>query len=353
MNEFENGLEEKWDFDFNAPSESEVDVSKLDNLLKDGDTLIFYGGEPLVNFSKMKEIIDFFENSDKKINFCMQTNVKLLKIAGYEYLKKLSKILVSIDGNKERTDFNRGKNTYDLVLKNLENLRASGYKGEIVARMTISFSDVYEQVKHILGLVEKGIFDSVHWQLDAGFYKTDFDFDKFSKFVEEYNESISKLVDFWVSEMESGKVLKFYPFLGLFENLYYDKKTKLMCGSGYANYTITTDGKIAACPIMNNVKNFYAGDLDSFESLDNLKKFNVGEPCTSCEYLDVCGGRCLYSNQAKLWPSEGEELICKTIIHLIESLKEKTPEIKKIISSGVVSEKDFEYEKYFGPEIIP
>ena len=61
----------------------------------------------------------------------------------------------------------------------------------------------------------------------------------------------------------------------------------------------------------------------------------------------------MYSNYGKLWPEEGEKLICSTIIHLIESIKKKVPEIKKLIEKGIISEKDFEYEKYFGPEIIP
>jgi putative peptide-modifying radical SAM enzyme len=352
MQEFDNGLDKKWDFDFDVPADSKVSVDKLCRFLKEGDTLIFYGGEPLVNFSKMKEIIDAVENhfGDGKINFRMQTNAKLLNIVPIKYMKKISKILVSIDGDEEITDFNRGKGTYNLVLKNLEGLRNEGYDGEIVARMTISFPDIFNQVKHIINLVEKGIFNSVHWQLDAGFYKFDFDREKFSKFVESYNKEILGLLDYWVNYMKTtGKVLKIYPFLGIFENIYYGKKTRLMCGSGYANYTITTDGKITACPIMNNVRNFYAGDLDS----TNLKEFSVSEPCISCSYFNFCGGRCLYSNQAKLWPPEGEDLICKTIKFLIDSIKEKIPEIKNLISEGVVSENDFEYERYFGPEIIP
>ena len=114
---------------------------------------------------------------------------------------------------------------------------------------------------------------------------------------------------------------------------------------------------------MNNITDFYCGDLKSKPS--ELKKIDVIEPCTSCTYLDVCGGRCLYANHAKLWPAKGEKLICKTIIHLIETIKNKIPEIKKLIdtaqctpkclNSGArpIKESDFKYEKYFGPEIIP
>jgi hypothetical protein len=69
--------------------------------------------------------------------------------------------------------------------------------------------------------------------------------------------------------------------------------------------------------------------------------------------LNICGGRCLYSNYAKLWPPEGEKLICKTIIHLIESIKERINEITEVIKKNIVKEIDFSYEKYFGPEIVP
>jgi putative peptide-modifying radical SAM enzyme len=347
MNEFENGLDKKWKFDFSAPCDSEVSVEKLKKFLNAGDTIIFYGGEPLVNFKKMKEIMDGLQNSGLK--FCIQTNGKLLNEIPYEYIKKMDKMLVSIDGDKKRTDYNKGKGTYDAVVGNLRELREKGFQNEIVARMTISpeFSDLYEQVNHLTSL---GIFDSIHWQIDAGFYKNDFDEKKFSEFADKYNSSVEKLIGFWIEKMKKGKVLRLYPFMGILNRLMgWDKETRMHCGSGYANYTITTDGKITSCPIMNNVAEFYAGNLES----EKLKQFDLDEPCDSCDYKNICGGRCLYWNKAKLWPEEGDKLICKTIIFLIEKLKNKIPEIKKLISSGKISEKNFEYEKYFGPEIIP
>jgi radical SAM protein with 4Fe4S-binding SPASM domain len=218
--------------------------------------------------------------------------------------------------------------------------------------MTLSFPNVFEQVKHIFGLIEKGIFSSVHWQIDAGFYKFDFNEKNFKLFVREYNKSINMLLGFWIEYMKKNKtVLKLYPFLGIFESLYYNRPTKLQCGSGYANYTILTNGKIVACPIMSGIKNFYCGDLKNPN--EKLKEIYVKEPCTSCKYSRVCGGRCLYSNYAKLWPEKGQKLICKTIIHLIRKMKTKIPEIKKLINKGIISKKDFEFERYFGPEIIP
>jgi len=344
--EFDNGLDKKFKFDFSEPDRTAINIAKLkDFLAKDKDAvLVFYGGEPLLEAELIKKIVD-----EIKVPFRMQTNGKLLDKLPISYLKKIERILVSIDGDKERTDYNRGIGTYVKVIENLTNARKQGYKGEIVARMTLAeFPDIFEQVKNIL---KTKLFDSVHWQLDAGFYKFDFNEKEFRRFTKEYNKNISKLLDFWLLEMQKGKVLKFYPFLAIADSLLRGEKTLLRCGAGHSGYAISTTGKIVACPIMNSICDFQAGTIEN--KPEELKKFSISGECEKCSYLDLCGGRCLYWNKAELWPKKGNELICSTIKHLIDEIKKRLSEIKKLISEGKIKIEDFEYEKYFGPEIIP
>jgi uncharacterized protein len=335
MKEFENGLEEKWDYDSEAPFDSEVSVEKLKAFLKPEDTLIFYGGEPLVRIEKMKEIMD---NVD--CHFCIQTNGMFLDKVPLEYLNRLDKMLVSIDGTRERDVEGKGVLHYDKVVENLRKIRAEGYAGEIVARMVVSKSDLFEQVMAILNL---DLFDSVHWQIDAGFYKNDFDLEKFKKFVLEYNSSIDKLLDWWFSKIKKKKVIKLYPFLGVLNRVKgWDSETRLPCGAGFANFTINTKGDLSACPIMNSVKNFYCGNMEKGVE----KEIDCGNWCVDCDYLNICGGRCLYWKEANLWPKEGNELICSTIKHLIEGIRSRGESLE-------LDKEKFEFEKYFGPEIIP
>jgi uncharacterized protein len=344
--EFDNELDKKFKFDFSSPEKSIVDIKKLKSFIeKDKDAVIvFYGGEPLLEIEKIKEIIN-----NINVPFRMQTNAKLLDQLPKQYVNKITKILVSLDGTKQRTDENRGEGTYDLVMKNIQLIKQNGYKGEIIARMCISqdFPDIYEQV---ISLIKVG-FTSIHWQLDAGFYKFDFNEKEFSKFVKDYNKSISKLITYWINEIKKSNVLKLYPFLAIINSLLKNKPTKLRCGAGQTGYAITTDGKVVACPIMNCIEDFKAGNLSTDPK--NLKKFDVKGKCKDCNYKDLCGGRCLYWNYAELWPEQGNELICSTIKHLIDELKSQMPTIKQLIKNKTISEKDFEYEKYFGPEIIP
>jgi len=345
MQEFDNGLGERFRFDFNEPCVSNVEVARLKKFLSQDKeaVLVFYGGEPLLQIDKIKEIMD---NID--IPFRMQTNGILLDKLPPEYMDKISKILVSIDGGKERTTRNRGKGTYEKVMKNLQFIKENGYKGEIVARMTIAQDcpDLYEQV---ISLVDSG-FTSVHWQLDAGFYKEDFDEKKIKKFFEDYNKSVSRLLEYWIKELESGRVLKFYPFLAIVDSLIKEDPTKIRCGAGHAGYAISTSGKVVACPIMNNIEDFKAGTLET--SPKKLKKFDIKE-CSACDIKDLCGGRCMYWRKATLWPKEGDEIICDSIRFYIGKIKTFLPRIKEAITKKIISEKDFEYEKYFGPEIIP
>jgi putative peptide-modifying radical SAM enzyme len=313
--------------------------------------LVFYGGEPLLQLDRIKELIDGL-NDIKNIQFRMQTNGKLLDHLEMKYLNKIGKILVSIDGTKERTDFNKCNGTYAKVIRNLKKIRKEGYNGEIVARMCVSEkSDIYKQIMHLKKLIEEGLFDSIHWQLDVGFYSCDYDYKKVKNFLVEYNEEITKLVSWWINEMKKGTVWKLYPFLGICENLLINGKTQLMCGAGHSGYTITTDGNLVACPIMGCMPDFYCGDLESDPK--TLKKIHVGGRCENCEYLGNCGGRCLYVNSVGLWPEEGLDLVCESVKHLIDDLKFHLTEIKLLIEKGVISEKDFFYEKYFGPEIVP
>ncbi|KYC52179.1 MAG: molybdenum cofactor biosynthesis protein A [Candidatus Methanofastidiosum methylothiophilum] len=346
MNDFDTDIEKKVTLDLSAPESSEIDIGKLKKFISKDENavIIFYGGEPLLQINKIMKIIDNIE-----VPYRMQTNGKLLDKIPIHYLNKIEKILVSIDGDKERTDFNRGKGTYNLLMKNISEIKEKGYSGEIIARMTLSpeSPDILEQVLH---LIDSG-FTSIHWQIDAGFYNHDYDKEKFSFFVNEYNSSITKLIEFWMYQVNHKKVLKLYPFIGIVDSLLKGEKTLLRCGAGHSGYAIRTDGKLTACPIMTWIEDFVSGNLDSDPK--EIKKFPILGSCNNCGIKDICGGRCLYWNYLKLWPEEGNELICDTIKHLVTQLNIKIPEIKELIKKGVISNKDFEYEKYFGPEIIP
>ncbi len=340
--------------DYSIPSRINYDVQTLKRFIeKDPEAgIIFYGGEPLLCIDEIEKIMD----SIRAKHFIIQTNGLYLDKIKPEYLERFSTIFVSIDGDEELTDYYRGRGVYRKIIENLRSLRRRGFKGEVIARMTVmEETDIYRQVLWLLNNPEYRFF-SVHWQIDAGFWRSDIPerISKFRKWIKEsYNPGIRRLIRFWIEQMEkTGRVLRIYPFLAIMDSLLKGEKSLLRCGSGWANYSIQTDGHIIPCPIMNGMQDFYLGHISEANPL-KLKKIYVGEPCVSCSIYHECGGRCLYANLTKRWPSEAYNLVCRTVKNLIGSLKIWLPKVKNLMSIGKISQSSFKYVKYNSCEVIP
>ncbi len=338
--------------DYSVPAEINYHIELLKKFCeKDPEpVLIFYGGEPMLCIGKMKQIMDRVQAKQ----FVIQTNGLHLNKLEPEYVNRLSTIFVSLDGDEKLTDFYRGKGVHRRVIENVKSIKRNGFKGEIIARMTVmEETDIYESVKWLLNNPEHS-FSSVHWQLDAGFWKNDFSKRNFAEWVEEnYNLQINRLVEFWVQFMEmEGRVLRLYPFLGVMQSLLTEEDSLVRCGSGWSNYSIQTDGHIIPCPAMSGMRDYYLGHVQDSHPL-RLKRVYVGQPCATCEILRECGGRCLYANITKRWSNEAYSLVCKTVKNLIESLKSTLPRVKRLIEDERIRLSDFEHTKYNSCEIIP
>jgi uncharacterized protein len=341
-----------FDVDYSVPNEINYDIKLLKSFFEKDEepVVIFYGGEPMLCIDKIKQIMDTVPAK----HFVIQTNGLHLNRLEPEYLNRFSAIFVSLDGDEKLTDFYRGKGVYQRVIENIKLISRNGFEGELIARMTVmEETNIYECVRWLLNNSDYS-FSSIHWQLDAGFWKTDFAKRPFAEWVNEnYNPQIRRLVDFWVRVMEKkGKVLRLYPFLGVMNSLLSEEKSLLRCGSGWANYSIQTDGWIIPCPVMNGMKDYYLGSIKDSHPL-HLERVYVEHPCLRCEILDECGGRCLYANVTKRWSNEAYSIVCKSVKNLVESLTAIMPQVEKIIDDRRVKPSDFEHMKYNSCEIIP
>ena len=338
--------------DYDIPDKISYDIEVLSKFMKKDPepVLIFYGGEPMLCIDKIKHIMD--EVPAKKFN--IQTNGLHLNKLDPKYMNRLTTVFVSIDGTEKLTDHYRGEGVYRRVMDNIESVRKNGFDGEITARMTLmEETDIYQNITWLLDNPDYS-FSSIHWQLDAGFWKNDFHKRNFAEWVENnYNPNIRRLIDFWVDKMETEKkVLRLYPLLGVTQSILLKEDSPLRCGSGWANYSIQTDGHIIPCPAMSGMRNYYIGHIQNSHPLQ-LKHVYVKQPCSDCKILRDCGGRCLYANITKRWDNEAYGLVCRTVNNLLESLKSSLPRIKKLIKDKTINMSDFDHLKYNSCEIIP
>jgi putative peptide-modifying radical SAM enzyme len=343
----------EFNLDYSLPKKANYDWNVLaDFCRRDDDCVVtFYGGEPLLCVDEIKRVMDLVKTK----HFMIQTNGLLLDRLEPEYVNRFHTILVSMDGEEALTDYYRGRGTFRKVINNLKLIKTNGFSGELIARMTVmEQTDINEQVRWLLDNKEF-TFSSVHWQLNAGFWGNDYARRDFKCWSENnYIPGLAKLTRFWVDEMEQKRVVhKLYPFLGVANSLLFDEKPSLLrCGGGWVNFAIQTDGYIIPCPTMWGMKDYYLGHIATAEPL-GLKKLFVTEPCTECDILNVCGGRCLYANITRRWSKEAYGEVCKAVKGLMTAVESQLPRIKSLIEAGKVDKPQFEFMKYNGCEIIP
>ncbi len=347
-----DGTDDGRDIDYFLPRDVGYPTEALRRFIEQDpeNTLIFYGGEPLLNVKKMYELMDALPAR----RFMLHTNGTLLHKVRPDYLDRLHTISISLDGDERLTDNNRGEGVYKKIMGNARRIREKGFKGEMIARMTVTEDcDIYHQARYLLDNPDFS-FDSVHWQLNALFWKNDYARRQFARWAREsYNPGIDRLIGDWIRLMrDEGRVLRMYPLMSVMRSMLLEEKTLLRCGAGWAEFNVQTDGNISPCPVMSGMREYYAGDIFNGDPL-RLKRTPISGPCEGCDVLDICGGRCLYANVTRKWGDKGFAEVCSTVKNLIWGLQDALPEVKMLIKDGKISMEDFEHTKFNSCEIIP
>lgn len=159
----------------NMPSQIAIDaIDKAYNPVHHSNgekfTINFFGGEPLLNWTCIKDLIDHCKQKDYEISYGITTNLTGLTDEMIEYFDDVSMyLLVSCDGIKEVHNKNRC-NSWDRVINNLLRLKEAGLLMFVEARMTILPEDVKYAMVGVNMFVEMGIDNicpmpvvDVHW----------------------------------------------------------------------------------------------------------------------------------------------------------------------------------------------
>lgn len=211
----------------------------------------FFGGEPLLAFQLIKEIIEWFYSRSwgEKVFFGIQTNGTLLTDEMKKWLIKYSKKVTvgfSIDGCKEAHDLNRNA-SYDLIRPNIPFLKKHWpYQP---AKITINDKTIPYIARSVIHL------ENMELNFNGGLVLEDIwgDAEKKKRLLDIYEEQLALLVDFY----EKNPHLD--PPAPLFANLpeylgrpsseidQLKKESIRFCGSGHEMVTIDVDGTRYPC----------------------------------------------------------------------------------------------------------
>ncbi|WP_069806702.1 TIGR04084 family radical SAM/SPASM domain-containing protein [Vulcanisaeta thermophila] len=326
-----------------VPWRVNYDINQLKNLIeRDPEaTVIFYGGEPLLGYRFIMQVMD----NVRARRYGIQTNGTLVNLLPRQYWARMDVVLLSIDGREEVTDKHRGRGVYRNVVNALRYLKGLGVR-RVIARMTVTQdTDIYRDVMHLLNLG----FDYVHWQLNV-IWTEKWNIREWA--INNYLPGIRALVREFLNQAERGRVMGIVPILGILNAYLYKPYEGPPCGAGYKAVSITTDGRVLACPIAVREEWAVLGHVNTgFRTI----KIELPPECQKCPYKPYCGGRCLYAimEGRNYWNNEVETVDWITRETIREVLK-IAPKIKELVSNGVIKEEDIIYDPtQDSTEVIP
>ncbi len=268
--------------------------------------LDFFGGEPLMNFGVVKQVVEYARSREKEYNkkfrFTITTNGLLLDDEKIEFInREMSNVVLSIDGRKEVNDFFRvlpnGQGCYDMILPKYQKLVAGRGDKEYYVRGTftnknLDFSD------DVFALNEAG-FDQISIEPVVGdddiYALTEKDL---PAVFAEYEKLALRILE---NEKKGNKFNFFHFMLDLNQGPCAIKRLR-GCGCGNDYVAITPDGDIFPCHQFVGIDEYKMGNIDegTFNQemkADFAKAHVYSKPdCRECWAKFYCSGGCNANN---------------------------------------------------------
>lgn len=263
----------------------------------------FFGGEPLVNFEVVKEIVAYARAKEKEFGkhfrFTITTNGLLLDDDKIEYINQnMSNIVLSIDGTRETNDRMRpradGSGTYDAIVPKFLKVAESRGQDNYYVRGTFTRENLHF-AKDVLHLADLGFQQTSVEPVVAPFdMPYALQYEDLPVIFEEYE----KLAEEYVKRKQQGKGFQFFHFMVDLDQGPCVVKRLSGCGSGCEYLAVTPEGDIYPChQFVGNEKfklgNLAEGSLDqtlrgAFESSNVYQK----PECRKCWAKFYCSGGC-------------------------------------------------------------
>lgn len=274
--------------------------------------IIFFGGEPFLNYPLMKKIVEYSQQkvreAGKRIGFSVTTNATLLDDEKIAFLKKHNvRVTISIDGPREIHDMQRpfpdGKGSYDLILPKIKKLLAvlPETRGHAVvgdsskslmvkeALREIGFKNVTDTMMSSSLSKEKPVKIKPAEEVDRLFKMMELEAEEWLKLVK--NKDYKALAN-----LRSGNLYE-----GIFF-LLHNIKAHFPCQGGTTYAAVSCSGDVYPCQRFVGLDKYKLGNVFSEENVKreqyNIPPRKFVKKCAACFAKYYCAGGCKYTNAA-------------------------------------------------------
>jgi uncharacterized protein len=275
----------------------------LNKIKAEKGMIVFYGGEPLINFEVIKYGILLSKEKKYNIEFSIVSNVTLLTPEIAQFIKDNNTSLgVSIDGPKDITDRYRvfednSKSVYDAVLEKFSVLE----KLDVNFGLSITITDEFLEndgrfLDWLEGVNIKDIsYNLMHYTSETDEWKSYYR--KVGRFIFKSNQRLKK------KGFSEDRVNRKY-------RSFYDKDFKYSdCGAiGGNQIAVRPNGEMTICHGYWNSEENEIGNIKDlkFENIFQKKIYkkwasNITinkKKCLSCPAIYICGGGCAMESKA-------------------------------------------------------
>lgn len=263
----------------------------------------FFGGEPLMNFEVVKDIVAYGrsleEKYNKKFRFTLTTNGVLLNDDVIEFAgREMSNLVLSIDGRKELHDYMRpfrsGTGSYELILPKFKKAADARHQTDYYARGTFTHfnTDFDKDVLHLADLGFKQI------SVEPVVAKPTEDYAIKDEDIAAICEAYDRLAAEMLKREKEGNGFNFFHFMIDLTGGPCVAKRLSGCGSGTEYLAVTPWGDLYPCHQFVGNEDFLLGNIyDGIKRTDicsSFKKCNVySKPkCKDCFAKFFCSGGC-------------------------------------------------------------
>ena len=287
---------------------SEVGKKAIDFVIKNSGKrrnieIDFFGGEPLMNFEVVKEILEYADTEGEKYNknfrFTITTNGLLLNNDIKEYINThMSNVVLSLDGTKDVNDKMRvridGRGSYEDIVPKFIELAESRNQDNYYVRGTFTRFNL-DFAKDVLHLADLG-FEQISVEPVVAPDTEDYALkeEDLPKIFQEYE----KLAVEYIKRKKEEKGFNFFHFMIDLTQGPCVAKRLSGCGSGHEYLAVTPEGDIYPCHQFVGNPKFKMGNVltEDFDlSIKNtFEKSNIytKKKCKDCWVKFYCSGGC-------------------------------------------------------------
>ena len=286
----------------------EVGKRAIDFLVENSGTrknleVDFFGGEPLMNWNTVKDIVAYARSIEKEKNknfrFTLTTNGMLIDDDVIEFAnKEMHNVVLSLDGRKEVHDHLRktvnGKGSYDIIVPKFQDfVRRRGDKGYYIrGTFTHNNVDFTEDIFHMadLGFTELSM-EPVVCSPNDPYALT---YDDLPKIFRQYEI----LAEYMLEREKQGKPITFYHYMIDLTGGPCIYKRISGCGSGTEYMAVTPWGDLYPCHQFVGDEKYLLGNIyDGVTNKEIQNEFKMcnayaRKECKDCWAKLYCSGGC-------------------------------------------------------------